>query len=165
MSQSPQVKARGLIETSGTVQEGPGFAGTDFLPSAVHEPRFALPRRLRPGRADRGWLVGLFVLALALSLVTGAMAIALRGAQDIAHYLATVRAWGADAYSCAVVGGIALVAWAAFFAATVRRIREAKLAPPFAARTMRVPGSGDEPDEQGADRHETAATLAVGPPR
>lgn len=99
--------------------------------------RFALPRKLRPGRAERPWLIGLFCLAAALSLAAGIMAIAVRGTEDVAHYFRTVQAWSVDAYSCAVVGGIALLAWTGFFAAVVRCIREAKLAP--AAREHRPP--------------------------
>jgi len=67
-------------------------------------------------------VVVLLIVATVLSLVAGAMAIVIRGAEQVAHRLHALQAWHVDAYACAFVAALALLAWAAFFGATWRRI-------------------------------------------
>ncbi len=139
---------------------GRAWDGRRHLNAEPPDFELVLPRKLRRGRGQGAWLVALFGLAMALSLVAGAMAMAARGGQDVAHYLDAIRAWGADAYSCAVVGGIAVLAWALFFAAAVRCIRAAKLAPPLPTRTVPAPERRRAPDEKAPLPDEPGTALA-----
>lgn len=73
-----------------------------------------------------GWLIALFVVALGLSLIAGFMAVTIRSAQELAHATGGWRHWNADAYSCATMASIALVAWALFLGAAGRQIAKNK---------------------------------------